>query len=82
VKSHKDELFEKFTAPMLGLQVSHLWQGHGSALFLEFGTLAQTTKQDGTPGHPEGELAVMIEWSWRIENAHAILCGSWSDKEL
>lgn len=23
----------------------------------------------------------MIEWSWRIENEDAILCGSWSDEE-
>lgn len=24
----------------------------------------------------------MIEWSWRIEEEHSILCGSWSDEEL
>lgn len=24
----------------------------------------------------------MIEWSWRIENATAIICGSWSEEQL
>lgn len=24
----------------------------------------------------------MIEWSWRIEDAASIVCGSWSDEEL
>jgi hypothetical protein len=24
----------------------------------------------------------MIQWSWRIENARSILCGSWSEEDL
>ena len=24
----------------------------------------------------------MIQWSWRIEDDHSIICGSWSDEDL
>jgi hypothetical protein len=39
-------------------------------------------RRDGSPGHSEGEVSLGIEWSWRIESANAIVCGSWSDEEL
>jgi hypothetical protein len=74
--------FEVFSTPMLGLEVTHLWRGHGSALFLEMGKLTPRIRRDGTPGNPHGEMGLMIEWSWRIEDAHKILAGSWSDEEL
>jgi hypothetical protein len=31
---------------------------------------------------PRGELGLMIQWSWRIENTVSILCGSWSEEQL
>jgi hypothetical protein len=67
---------------MRGTRVSHVWRGHGSALFLEFGDLTDTVRRDGTPGNPAGEFGLMIEWDWRIEEGHSILCGSCSDEEL
>jgi hypothetical protein len=72
--------FTAFAAPLIGLPVSHVWRGYGSALFLEFGELRPTTKRNGSPGNPEGEMGLMIEWSWRIEGRKSILCGSWSDE--
>ena len=62
--------------------LSHIWRGHGTAIFLEFGKLAERLRQDGTPGNPYGEISIMIEWSWRIEGEKAIVCGSWSDEDL
>jgi len=56
-------------------------RGHGSALFLEFGNLRPTTKRDGSSGNPEGEMSLMVEWSWRIEGRKSILCGSSSDEQ-
>jgi hypothetical protein len=75
--------FAAFSAPLIGLPVSHLWRGHGSALFLEFGQLRPSTtiRRDGSPGNPTGEMSLMIEWSWRIEGRRSILCGSWSDEQ-
>jgi hypothetical protein len=75
--------FATFAAPLIGLPVSHLWRGYGSALFLEFGKLRPSakTRRDGSPGNPMGEMSLMIEWSWRIEGRRSILCGSSSDEQ-
>lgn len=65
---------------IVGMSVSQVWRGHGSAIFLEFGALrASQTRNARRPGF-EGEASLMIEWSWRIERPRSILCGSWSDE--
>jgi hypothetical protein len=69
-----------YRAAMIGLPVSKIWTGHGSALFIEFGIVAPTIRRDGTPGNGDGEMGLGIEWSWRVEDASTILCGSESEK--
>jgi len=64
------------------MKVSHVWRGHGSALFLELGDLTQMRRRDGTPGNPQGQIELMIQWSWRIEEEQSIVCGSFSNEEL
>ena len=61
--------FELFSSPLIGLSVSRVWQGYGSAIFVEFGKLHSTLARDGRPGSPRGEWTLFIEWSWRIANA-------------
>ena len=73
---------EHFRTAVRGLAVAHVWRGHGSALFIELGMLTPRTRSDGSPGEPEGEISLMIEWSWRIEDGRSIACGSWSDEDL
>lgn len=75
------DLIEHFSIATQGLTVSHVWRGHGSALFVELGQLVHPvpTKPDRRP-KPRGEVGVMMEWSWRIESGNSILCGSWSDE--
>jgi hypothetical protein len=75
--------FETFTRPLLGLPISHIWNGYGSAIFFEFGLLNPSfrRRRDGSHGNPTGEFTLMIEWSWRIEGKRRIWCGSWSDEE-
>lgn len=68
------------TAHLVGLPVSHVWQGAGSALFLEFGALRPRFRRDGSPRNPDGEMGLMVEWGWRIEGRRSILCGSDSDE--
>lgn len=75
------EVFEKYRSALLSKPLSAVWRGHGSAIFLEFGRLSPQVKRDGTAGNSQGELTVMIEWSWRIESEDEIVCGSWSDED-
>jgi hypothetical protein len=70
-----------FWEALKGKVVSHVWRGYGSAIFVEFGVLTPTFKRDGEPGEPDGELTLMIEWSWRIERPKSILGGSWSSEQ-
>jgi hypothetical protein len=73
--------FDEFASPLVGLEVSHVWRGYGSALFLEFGDLTpRGRRRDGTERNPSGQMGLMIEWSWRIERPRSILCGSFSDE--
>lgn len=84
MQNDSSALMYAFQQALIGLPVSHVWRGYGSALFIEFGKLQPSTlvRRDGTPGASSGELGLMIEWSWRIESGSSILCGSWSDEEL
>jgi len=72
--------FAQLTHNLIGLPVSTVWRGHGSALFLEFGSLTPRLRSSGLPAGSEGEMGLMIEWSWRIEQGNSIRCGSWSDE--
>lgn len=76
------EAFDELAASIIGLPISHVWRGYGSALFIEIGNLRPVGKRDGSPGIPEGEVSLGVEWSWRIEDQVAIRCGSWSEEEL
>jgi hypothetical protein len=71
--------FTSFSSSLIGLPLSRIWQGYGSAIFLEFGTVQRRQRRNGSPGNPRGEWTLMIEWSWRIEGKRRIWCGSWSD---
>jgi len=71
---------QAFISSLRGKSVSHVWRGHGSALFLEFGELAEPRNLNRKPRQPVGDLSLMVEWSWRIENKDSILGGSWSSE--
>ncbi|NIX77320.1 hypothetical protein HB375_11940 [Microvirga sp. c23x22] len=43
--------------------------------------MKQSLKRDGSM-QPSGQMSLMIEWSWRIEDRTSIRCGSWSDEAL
>jgi hypothetical protein len=73
--------FGSFSVGLIGLPVSRIWQGYGSAIFVEFGKVQPRRRRDGSPGNPRGEWTLRIEWSWRIEGKRRIWCGSWSDGE-
>jgi hypothetical protein len=74
--------FEALAARLSGQPISYVWQGHGSAIFMEFGELTPMTRRDGSPSPPRGEVTLGVEWSWRIEDDTEILCGSWSEEAI
>ncbi|MGH6650150.1 MAG: hypothetical protein ACREB7_03370 [Sphingopyxis sp.] len=76
------EAFLAFANSLIGLPISHIWRGHGSAIFIECGELTPVTRRDGSVGNPHGEVSLGVEWSWRVEDRTAIRCGSWSEEEL
>ena len=79
---HDLQLFEEFTAPLIGKPVTHLWHGYGSAIFIEFGILSPTRRRDGSEGNARGEMTLSIEWSWRVEGKRRVWVGSFSEKKL
>lgn len=75
--------FNRISGELAGMKIGHFWRGYGSAIFLEFGQLSPgRVRRDGSLGNPFGEIAIGIEWSWRIEDANSIICGSWSEEVL
>ncbi len=68
--------FIQLIQPLIGLPITKVWRGYGSAIFLELGTL-QTSMEAGKLME-NGEATIMIEWSWRVKKARSILFGSWS----
>lgn len=68
--------FKKITRRLVGLPVSKVWRGFGSAVFFEFGELSRK----GT-WQAKGEATAMLEWSWRVEKAKSVLFGSFSGEQ-
>lgn len=73
--------FDAFAETLVGLPISHVWRGYGSAIFIEIGGLSPQSRRDGSSGNPEGQVSLGVEWSWRIEDRSSIICGSWSEEE-
>jgi len=64
-----------FINSITGQTVALVWRGAGTAIFLEVGEVDDGIKP------PTGEYGVGIEWSWRIEEEHSILVGSFNNDE-
>lgn len=76
------DLFASFTKPLMGIEVSHVWMGYGSAIFLDFGELHPRVWPNGKLAqHPYGEMTLFACWGWRIEGKRRVWCGSWSERE-
>ena len=74
------EQFHLLTRPLIGKPLSKAWQGHGSAVFFEFGKLSDKSYPKGPKRREKGEATLMIEWSWRIERPKSILFGDFSSQ--
>jgi hypothetical protein len=74
--------FGEFRDVLIGLGVSHVWPGYGSALFIEFGELTPSNliRRSGSRGNPKGQMGLMVGFGWRIERGSSIICGSDGDE--
>ena len=62
---------------LIGMTISHVWLGYGSALFLELGMLTEGKKRkDDSIGNSKGEVTIIVDFDWRIEGCRSILGGS------
>jgi hypothetical protein len=78
-KSVKISSVSDAVAAMLGMKISHVWRGNGSAIFLELGktvTRTRILKNGKKLKSRYGRFSVMIEWGWRIEKMRSIYAGS------
>jgi len=74
--------FNSIVDTLKTLPVNYVWRGYGSAIFLEFGELTETFRMDGSKAGYAGEITLMIEWSWRVEDKTSVVIGSWSKDEF
>lgn len=73
--------FRELTRPLIGLPISCAERGFGSAVMLELGEVTYHTRiypRRGEFIHTEGEVSLLLEWSWRVEGPGSIQFGSWS----
>lgn len=68
---------ESLLIELRGSEVTNAWRGYGSAIFLELGHLMNRGVRE-----PRGEQTIAIEWSWRLQDQHSVLLGSWDDNNL
>lgn len=73
--------FEDWRQKIVGQRVSLAWQGYGSTIFLEFGKLTPTYRPNGESGYGQGEITIMLQWGWRMEDETSILCGHGNEND-
>jgi len=82
-------MFRFWHGPIVGLRLSHVWEGYAARIFLEFGKLSPSghTRRDGSLGNPRGEfkLTNMHSYSgWELSLAGKSLAtseGRWPIRE-
>ena len=74
----RQQEFDDLTRPFLGLPLSRLWRGYGSALYVEVGPLSLRYPRSN---HPKAERSLEFGWTWRVETSRSILFGSSSSDQ-
>lgn len=79
------EEFYSLINPLIGLKVSNVWRGYGSALFFELGKLTKKSfplKNGKRKEYYSGVHTLFIGWGWRVEHISSIYFGSWSTNKI
>jgi hypothetical protein len=80
----KDNIKE-LVQPLIGLKVSRVWRGFGSALFVELGKLSRKAyklKSGKRKSYLIGQQSIFVGYSWRVERSKSIYFGSWNTQRL
>ncbi|MFD2262977.1 hypothetical protein ACFSM5_08770 [Lacibacterium aquatile] len=72
---------EQLIKNLIQMPLNHVWRGHGSALFLEFGLLEPVLLRNGKQGHPRGEMSVHPGTDWRFEQAGRVVCAAYGNED-
>ena len=73
--------FDKLVQPLIGLEVTRVWRGFGTALFVELGKLSKKSyrlKSGKRKSFLVGQYSIFVGWDWRVEHSKSIYFGSWS----
>ena len=79
MKKVTPEDFHALTRPLIGLPVSRVWRGYGTAVFFELGNLTEhtRTRKDGSTRTTHwGQATIDLEFSWRVERLRSVYFGS------
>ena len=68
--------FSSLSNDLIEMKLSHVWDGYAGTVFLEFGSLTENKREDGTLGNPKGLISIGIEWSWQLSDKNSIICTS------
>jgi hypothetical protein len=71
--------FDKLVQPLIGLEVTRVWRGFGTALFIELGKLSKKSyrlKNGKWNSFLVGQYSIFIGWDWRVEHSKSIYFGS------
>src|SRR5579859_928284 len=80
-------MFRYWHGPVVGLRLTHIWEGYAARIFLQFGELLPARRPDGSPGEPKGEFGLMnaMSWSgWQLSRGSTRLVNSdsaWPSRE-
>lgn len=76
-----DPAFSRRREALIGLELTHIWRGYGSALFLEFGSLRNVVLNGRPLRQPVGDMNIALGFTWRIEDGVTVLAGSNTEEE-
>ena len=79
------EEFYSLVNPIVGMKISKVWRGYGSALFLELGKLTKnsfTLRTSAVQEYYEGDYTLFVGYGWRVERISSIYFGSWSTNKI
>jgi hypothetical protein len=79
------EEFYSLVNPLVGMKISKVWRGYGSALFLELGKLTKkslTLRNSNIKEYYEGKHSLFVGYGWRVERISSIYFGSWSTNKI
>lgn len=77
------QLLNRIRTDIVGMPVTDVWIGYANSIFFDFGRMlpGPVNVRTGKLSRPHGELSLSLEFSWRVESADTVLCGSMNEEQ-